>query len=84
MDDVTKCKSGTTEMFLAKIMKHVMADNKAIMVSSNYPVLIDKKYFGIIDPLTETAHNFCYLSDLQGDSRRSRWWDSLEAGCENQ
>ncbi|MBO9483736.1 ATP-binding protein [Salinisphaera sp. G21_0] len=78
VDDVTKCQFGITKMFLAKTMKHVMAENKAIMVSSNYPVHIDKKHFGIIDPLTETAHNFCYLNDLQGDSRRSRWWDSLE------
>ncbi|MGO0307227.1 DnaA ATPase domain-containing protein [Endozoicomonas acroporae] len=78
VDDVTECQSGITKMFLAKTMKHVMAENKAIMVSSNYPVHIDKKYFGIIDPLTETAHNFCYLNDLRGDSRRSRWWDSLE------
>ncbi|WP_422488800.1 DnaA ATPase domain-containing protein [Endozoicomonas sp. ALE010] len=78
VDDVTECQFGITKMFLAKTMKHVMAENKAIMVSSNYPVHIDKKHFDIIDPLTETAHNFCYLNDLQGDSRRSRWWDSLE------
>lgn len=77
IDDANK-KYGYTRMFLAKAMQHVMANNKAIMISSNNPVAIKAAAPGIIDPLTKGAHNFVCLGDLQGESYRSQWWQSTE------
>ncbi|WP_422410694.1 MULTISPECIES: ATP-binding protein [unclassified Endozoicomonas] len=67
-----------SKKLLAKTMKHVMTHNKAIMVSSNVHIPAKDATPGIIDPLTMKAHNFLYLSDLQGDSHRSQWWHSPE------
>ena len=69
---------GRTREFLAKIMTHVMTNNKAVMASSNHLMAIQNLVPGIIDPLTKDAHNFFYLSDLQGESCRSQWWQSPE------
>ncbi|WP_252178686.1 ATP-binding protein [Endozoicomonas sp. 4G] len=67
-----------SDQFLAKAMKHVIAENKAIMVSSNHHIPVKAACPVDIDPLTGDAHNFLYLSDLQGDSYRSQWWHSPE------
>ncbi|WOG28091.1 hypothetical protein [Endozoicomonas sp. 8E] len=67
-----------SKQLLAKTMKHVMTHNKAIMVSSNPHIPVKDATPDVIDPLTRKAHNFLYLSDLQGDSRRSQWWCSSE------
>ncbi|WP_422136046.1 MULTISPECIES: ATP-binding protein [unclassified Endozoicomonas] len=76
IDDAnTGCLS---KKFLAKTMKHVMTDKKAIMLSSNNYIPVKDATPDVINPLTREAHNFLYLSDLQGDSRRSQWWHSPE------
>ncbi|WP_422139383.1 DnaA ATPase domain-containing protein [Endozoicomonas sp. ALC020] len=67
-----------SKKLLAKTMRHVMTHNKAIMVSSNVHIPVKDATPDVIDPLTREAHNFLYLSDLQGDSRRSQWWRSPE------
>ena len=69
---------GCAPNLLAKTMKHVMTANAGVMVSSNHPVPVKDAISGLIDPLTENAHNFICLSDLQGESRRCRWWQSPE------
>ncbi len=69
---------GFSKQLLAKTMKHVMNYDKAIMVSSNHHIPVKAAFPCNIDPLTDYAHNFLYLSDLQGDSHRSRWWHSPE------
>ncbi|WP_257281907.1 ATP-binding protein [Endozoicomonas sp. ISHI1] len=69
---------GLSDKLLAKTMEHVMTDKKAIMVSSNLHIPVKDATPEVIDPLTREAHNFLYLSDLQGDSRRSQWWHSPE------
>ena len=77
IDDVNH-ELGCAPNLLAKTMKHVMTANAAVMVSSNHPVPVKDATSGFIDPLTENAHNFICLSDLQGESRRCRWWQSPE------
>ena len=69
---------GCTQIFLAKTMTHVMTANAAVMVSSNHPISVKDLTPGFVDPLTKDAHNFFYLSDLQGESHRPRWWHSPE------
>ncbi|WP_422137601.1 ATP-binding protein [Endozoicomonas sp. ALC020] len=65
-----------SKQLLAKTMKHVMTAKKAIMVSSNHHIPVKAEFLGDIEPLTRCAHNFLYLSGLQGDSCRSQWWQS--------
>ncbi|WOG29719.1 ATP-binding protein [Endozoicomonas sp. 8E] len=65
-----------SKQLLARTMKHVMTAKKAIMVSSNHHIPVKAGLLGDIDPFTRYAHNFLYLSDLQGDSCRSQWWHS--------
>ncbi|WP_257280826.1 ATP-binding protein [Endozoicomonas sp. ISHI1] len=67
-----------SDQLLAKTMKHVMTENKAIMVSSNHHIPVKAACPGDIEPLTACAHNFLYLNDLQGDGYRSYWWHSPE------
>ncbi|WP_257280823.1 ATP-binding protein [Endozoicomonas sp. ISHI1] len=67
-----------SDQLLAKTMKHVMTENKAIMVSSNHHIPVKAACHDDIDPLTAYAHNFLYLNDLQGDGYRSHWWHSPE------
>ena len=76
--DDANCVLGSKRDLLAKIMKYVMTDNKAVIINSNHPIPIKDVIPDIIDPLTENAHNFFYLSDLQDESYRSRWWLSPE------
>ena len=76
--DDANCVLGSKRDLLAKIMKYVMTDNKAVIINSNHPIPIKDVIPDIIDPLTESAHNFFYLSDLQGESYRSQWWLSPE------
>ncbi|WP_206680784.1 ATP-binding protein [Endozoicomonas acroporae] len=76
-DDANR-ESGCTQLFLTKIMEHVMTGNNAIMVSSNHLIPVKNATPGFVDPLTETAHNFFYLSELQGRSYRSQWWHNPE------
>ena len=76
--DDANCVLGSKRDLLAKIMKYVMTDKKAVIINSNHPIPIKDVIPDIIDPLTESAHNFFYLSDLQGESYRSRWWLSPE------
>ena len=77
IDDVNH-ELGCAPNLLTKAMKHVLTANAAVMVSSNHPVPVKDATSGFIDPLTENAHNFICLSDLQGESRRCRWWQSPE------
>ena len=77
IDDINH-ELGCAPNLLAKTMKHVMTANAAVMVSSNHPVPVKDATSGFIDPLTKNAHNFICLSDLQGESRRCRWWQSPE------
>ena len=64
---------------LAKTMEFVLTHNKAIMVSSNHLIPVKTATPGFINPLTDKrAHNFFYLSDLQGESYHSQWWHSPE------
>ncbi|WP_252178685.1 ATP-binding protein [Endozoicomonas sp. 4G] len=67
-----------SNQLLAKTMKHVIAENKAIMVSSNHHIPVKAASPDYIDPITGYAQNFLYLSDLQGDGYRSQWWHSPE------
>ncbi|WOG28092.1 ATP-binding protein [Endozoicomonas sp. 8E] len=67
-----------SKKLLANTMSHVMTHNKAIMVSSNVHIPAKDATPGVIDPLTSEAHNFLYLSNLQGNSCRSQWWRSSE------
>ena len=76
--DDANCVLGSKRDLLAKIMKYVMTDNKAVIISSNHPLPIKDVILEIIDSLTESAHNFFHLSDLHGESYRSQWWQSPE------
>ena len=78
VDDANHEIGGCTKNLLAKVMKHVMATNTAVMVSSNQPIPVKDVTSGFVDPSTKEAHNFFYLRDLQGESRRSQWWQSPE------
>lgn len=77
LDDANS-KTGCVQIFLAKTMQRVLTDNIAIMVSSNNRIPVKESSPGFLDPLDKRAHNFLSLSDLQGDSRRSHWWQSRE------
>ncbi len=78
VDDANHEIGGCTQDLLAKTMKHVMTTNTAVMVSSNQPIPVKDVTPGFVDPSTKKAHNFFYLRDLQGESRRSQWWQSPE------
>ena len=77
LDDINS-EVGNSQLFLVKTMRRVMTDNIAIMASSNNRILVKNATPGFLDPLDERAHHFFSLSDLQGDSCRSRWWQSWE------
>ena len=76
-DDINS-DTGCAQMFLAEIMQRVMTDNIAVMVSSNNHIPVRYSTPDFLDPLDKRAHNFLSLSDLQGDSCRSQWWQSPE------
>ena len=76
-DDINS-DTGCAQMFLAKIMQRAMTDNIAVMVSSNNHIPVRYSTPDFLDPLDKRAHNFLSLSDLQGDSCRSQWWQSPE------
>ena len=78
VDDANHEIGGCTQDLLAKTMKHVMTTNTAVMVSSNQPIPVKDVTPGFLDPSSKKAHNFFYLRDLQGESRRSQWWQSPE------
>ena len=77
LDDVNS-EVGSSQLFLAKTMERVLANNIAIMASSNNRILVKNATPGFLDPLDERAHNFLSLSNLHADSCRSQWWQCLE------
>ncbi len=76
-DDINS-DTGCAQMFLAKAMQRAMTDNIAVMVSSNNHIPVRNSTPDFLDPLDKRAHNFLSLSNLQGDSCRSQWWQSPE------
>ena len=77
LDDINS-EMGGSQLFLAQTMRRVLTDNIAIMASSNNRIRVKDATPGVLDPLDERAHNFLTLSDLQGDSCRSQWWQCPE------
>ena len=77
LDDINSEK-GCSQLFLAQTMQRVLTENIAIMASSNNRILVKNATPGFLDPLDERAHNFLTLSDLQGDSWRTQWWQCPE------